>query len=425
LPAQFVVHYGEVGTKGDNRVVFESCLGKNIRSSLGELDRVEVRKLNQRFLVSIDEERVAEAKEKLACVFGIAWFAQVESAPLEYPAILEKAVALLRSASDGKEGRRTFRVSVRRPNKSFGMSSQDVARKLGEDLIAALDLEVDLSSPGTEVCVDIISDRALLYVEKVRGLGGLPVGVTGRVLHLLSGGIDSPVSAWLMMKRGCKPVYLHFYIAPTPQSVVESKLADLVKVLSGFGSGTRVILIPFAPYQLATQELPEDFEPTVFRYFMRLVAERLAEDLQFPAISTGDNLAQVASQTIYNIACIDRGCSVPTLRPLLAFDKDEIVQLAKKVGTYEISLKEYKDCCSIISRHPKTRMRWDHVEESARRFRFGELVTQCILMGSVVSFGRADGEAPLLEPLDALLGRYERRRAAIEMVGKPHGNPDV
>jgi thiamine biosynthesis protein ThiI len=227
-----------------------------------------------------------------------------------------------------------------------------------------------------------------------------------------------------MMKRGCKPVYLHFYIAPTPQSVVESKIADLVKSLSRFGGGTRVILIPFAPYQLATQELPEEFEPTVFRHFMRLVAERLAEEMDFPAISTGDNLAQVASQTLYNLACIDRGCSVPTLRPLLAYDKDEIVQLAKKIGTFEGSLKEYKDCCAIISRHPRTRMRWEYVEESARRFRFGELVSQCISMGSVVSFGGGPEKPPLLEPLDALLGRYERRRAAIELVGK-RGKGDV
>jgi thiamine biosynthesis protein ThiI len=423
LRSQFVVHYGEVGTKGDNRVVFESCLGKNIRWSLADLGKVEVRKLNQRFLVTVDEDRVQEARGRLANVFGVAWFAQVESAPLQYGQILEKATALLGSTKAGEESkpRDTFRVSVRRPNKSFEMRSQDLARKLGEDIIAALGLKVNLSSPDTELFVDIISDRGLLYVERAKGPGGLPVGVTGRVLHMLSGGIDSPASAWLMMKRGCKPVYLHFYIAPAPQSVVDSKIADLVRSLSSFGGGTRVILIPFAPYQLATQELPEDFEPTVFRYFMRLVAERLAEDLEFAAISTGDNLAQVASQTLYNLSCIDRGCSVPTLRPLLGYDKDEIVQLAKRIGTYETSLREYRDCCSIISRHPRTRMRWDYVEESARRFRFGELVTQCISMGSVVSFGGGRERPPLLEPLDALLGRYERKRAAIELVGKRHG----
>ncbi len=427
MRSQFVVHYGEVGTKGDNRVVFESCLGKNIRWSLADMSKVEIRKLNQRFLVTLDEDRVEEAKRKLANVFGVAWFARVESAQLQYSSMLERATALLGPTKSGDEGEGggTFRVSVRRPNKSFEMSSQEVARKLGEDLIAALGLRVNLSSPETELFVDIISDRVLLYTEKVKGPGGLPVGVTGRVLHLMSGGIDSPASAWLMMKRGCKPVYLHFYVAPTPQSVVESKIADLVKSLSRFGGGTRVILIPFAPYQLATQGLREDFEPTVFRYFMRLVAERLAEDLEFPAISTGDNLAQVASQTIYNLSCIDRGCSVPTLRPLLGYDKDEIVQLAKRIGTYETSLREYKDCCSIISRHPRTRMRWEYVEESARRFRFGELAAQCISMGSVVSFGRGPEKPPLLEPLDALLGRYERRRAAIQVVDKPRGRDDI
>lgn len=427
MPSQIVVHYGEVGTKGDNRVFFESCLAKNIRQSLAPIGRAAgVRKLNQRFLVTVEEDDVPEAMDRLARVFGVAWFAPVEMAPLEYSAILEKATALLGGSGRGAEGERpdTFRVSVRRANKSFEMGSQDMARRLGDDLIGALGLRVNLSSPDTELFVDVISDRALLHVKRVKGLGGLPVGATGRVLHMLSGGIDSPASAWLMMKRGCTPVYLHFYIAPTPQAVVESKLADLVRSLASYGGGRRMILVPFAPYQLATRELPEEFEPTVFRYFMRLVAERLAEEMDFLAISTGDNLAQVASQTLYNISCIDRCCSIPTLRPLLGYDKDEIVQLAKRIGTYEISLREYKDCCSIISRHPKTRMRWESVEEAARRFRFADLVSQCTSMGSVVTYGSSSESPALLEPLSSLITRYERKKASVQLVGRP-SNKDL
>ncbi|MDA4122360.1 MAG: tRNA 4-thiouridine(8) synthase ThiI [Thaumarchaeota archaeon] len=419
MRSQFVVHYGEVGTKGDNRVVFESALGKNLRASLADLNEVEVRKKNQRFFVTVDEKDAQEAEQKISAVFGVAWYSKVETAPLSYDSILKTAKELIGRRTPVVPGAKdTFRVSVRRPNKSFGTSSQDLARKLGEDLVNEFGLGVDLSNPGTELFVDVISDRALLYVSKMKGPGGLPVGVTGRVLHLLSGGIDSPAGAWLMMKRGCKPVYLHFYLAPTPMSVVESKISGLIQTLTKFGGGTRLILIPFAPYQIATQDLPDDFEPTVFRYFMRLVAERLAEEMDFPAMSTGDNLAQVASQTLHNLSCMDRGSSVPVLRPLLGYDKDEIIQLAKRIGTYETSLVEYKDCCSIISRHPRTRMRWEYVEDSARRFRFGELVSQCILMGSAVSFAKGPEKPPLVEPLQTFLDRIEQRKESIRLTRK-------
>ncbi len=419
MRSQFVVHYGEVGTKGDNRVVFESALGKNLRASLAGLDEVEVKKKNQRFFVTVDEKDAQVARQKISTVFGVAWYSKVEAASLSYDSILKTAKELMGRRTPVAPGAKdSFRVSVRRPNKSFGTSSQDLARKLGGDLKTEFGLSVDLSNPRTELFLDVISDRALLYLEKMRGPGGLPVGVTGRVLHLLSGGIDSPASAWLMMKRGCKPVYLHFYLAPTPMSVVESKMAGLIQTLAEFGGGTRLILIPFAPYQIATQDLPHDFEPTVFRYFMRLVAERLAEEMEFPAMSTGDNLAQVASQTLHNLSCMDRGSSVPILRPLLGYDKDEIVQLAKRIGTYETSLAEYKDCCSIISRHPRTRMRWEYVEDSARRFRFGELVSQCISMGSAVSFAKGPEKPALVEPLQAFLDRYEQRKESVRLSRK-------
>jgi thiamine biosynthesis protein ThiI len=283
------------------------------------------------------------------------------------------------------------------------MTSQELARRLGEDIIARLGLTVDLSEPGVNLSVDVISEEALVYAERVRGPGGLPVGSSGRVLHLLSGGIDSPVAAWLMMKRGCAPAFLHFYLAPGPAPIVASKISDLVRELSQRGEEQRLILIPFSPYQVATTDLRQEFEPVVFRRFMRMVAERVAAALSMPAISTGDSLAQVASQTLQNIACIDSGSSLPTLRPLLGYDKDEIVRLAKEVGTYETSLLEYKDCCSIVSKHPRTRMKIADVDEAARFLAFDDLADRCISMGTVVYF-REDGavdQRPLAEVLEA------------------------
>ncbi len=401
MPTRIVVHYGEIGTKGANRQVFEASLRRNIISALRPVSQPKVRLVENRFFVEVEEDEAPEAKRLLARIFGVAWFAQVQSAPLEYAAIRETAVRALSGSQSGT----TFRVSVRRPNKSFEMKSQELAGKLGEDLIEKLGMKVDLSFPDTTVFVDVISREALVYRERLKGPGGLPVGVSGSVMHLLSGGIDSPVAAWLMMKRGCAPVYLHFYVAPSVEPILESKIGRLVRILSQYGGGSQLILIPFAPYQLATTELPPEFEPTVFRRFMRMVAETLARSLDLPALSTGDNLAQVASQTLQNIACIDSGSSMPTFRPLLGYDKDEIVRLARQIGTYEVSIEDYRDCCSIVSRHPKTRMKIADVDEASRRLDFQGLADRSVAMGHIASFpeGAVD-----LRPLGEVLAKTRR-----------------
>lgn len=401
MPSRFVAHYGEIGTKGSNRPVFEHSLERNIRSSLLGLAGLHVRRAHQRFIVTVDDDASAAARERLGKVFGLVWYAEVESTSLSYSEIIEAAVKKLRDAKGGS----TFRVRARRSDKSYPMSSQELARKLGQDIIARLGLTVDLTEPDVTLFVDVLVDQCLVYSARTRGLGGLPVGVSGRVLHLLSGGIDSPVAGWLLMKRGCRPTYLHFYLAPGPQDVIQSKVIELVRHLGGYGGDPELILIPFAPYQLATTDLPQEFEPVVFRRFVRMVAEALSSELGYPAISTGDNLAQVASQTLQNIVCIDSGSSLPTLRPLLTFDKEEIVDLAKRVGTYEISLREYKDCCSIISRHPRTRMKVRDVDAAVSHFRFDELVGKCIDGGSVVTVN-SDGTAT--KPLTEVLVTYSK-----------------
>jgi tRNA uracil 4-sulfurtransferase len=397
LHSLIVAHYGEIGTKGGNRSVFEGFLERALSASLVSLGGASVRKMDQRFFISVESDQVESAKARLARVFGIAWYAVAWTAPLEYGDILKVAERLV----GGAQGT-TFRVTTRRPNKSFPMTSQELNRRVGEDIIGSLGRKVDLSNPDVTLNIDVISDRAVLYTDRVKGLGGLPVGVSGRVLHLLSGGIDSPVAAWLMMKRGCSPVYLHFYVASGPEAVVQSKIVDIAKVLSRYGGRSDIILVPFAPYQLATTGIPEDFEPTVFRRFMRMVAEALARRLEIPAISTGDNLAQVASQTLSNIVCIDSGSLLPTLRPVLGYDKDEIIALARRLETFELSIREYKDCCSIVSRHPRTRMKVADVDECARRFDFEGLAEESISGASLVTYEPLH-DSTGIRPLSVLL----------------------
>lgn len=406
MASRLLVHYGEIGTKGANRPFFEEMLERNIRTALAGLDGLKVRRTRQRIFVTVEDGFLSEAKTRLGSVFGIVWYAPVVSSPLSYENILGTARMLLAGSPPDS----SFRVSARRSDKSFAMDSQELARKLGEDLMKSLGLKVKLKEPDTTLFVDVVWGEALLYRERIKGFGGLPVGSSGRVLHLLSGGIDSPVAGWLMMKRGCIPTYLHFYLAPGPRSVLESKVVELVRSLAKYDRDeAQLVLIPFAPYQLATASLPSAYEPIVFRRFVRMVAEALADRLGCSAISTGDNLAQVASQTLQNLVCIDSGSSLPTLRPLLAYDKEEIVGLAKQIGTYELSIKEYKDCCSIVSRHPRTRMKVEEVDEAVSYFKLDTVARECVDLGDIVT---VPGDSPpQIRPLTAVLTEVAEARS--------------
>ena len=397
-----VVHYAEIGTKGNNRAFFEHHLERNLLEKLEPLGKFSVVLVDQRLLVSKHDDPGAwrGAMAVLKDVFGVAWLAKVVECPLDYESVRKTAVNELAALKE-ESNPSTFRVTAKRANKSYELSSQQMAVKLGDDLKKDVGLGVDLSHPQATLFVDILSDRVLLYTSKERGPGGLPVGVTGKVVHLLSGGIDSPVAAWLMMKRGCDLTYLHFFVAPDAEQILETKMARLLKTLSRFGiGGGRLILVPFTDYQLATAELRTEYEPVVFRHFMRIVAEKFAQRVGATAISTGDNLGQVASQTLYNIACIDAGASMPTLRPVLGYDKSEIVERAQDIGTYEDSVADYKDCCSIVSRHPRTRMNVEAVLEASLRYDFPALAEKTLSQASVMTL---DGHEQTLrvEPLEA------------------------
>jgi len=416
-----VVHYAEIGTKGNNRSFFESHLERNLLEKLAPLGAFKVELLDQRFLVSGGEDTEAwhGAIAVLKEVFGVAWLAKVVECPLDYEGVRQAALVemgLLKQASEAS----SFRVTARRANKSYELSSQEMAVRLGEDLVKGTGLKVDLSHPQATLFVDILSDRVLLHTSKERGPGGLPVGVTGRVVHLLSGGIDSPVAAWLMMKRGCDLTYVHFFVAPNAEDILETKMARLLKKLARFGiGGGRMILAPFTDYQVATGDLRSDYEPVVFRHFMRIVAEKLANRIGATAISTGDNLGQVASQTLYNLACIDAGGSMPTLRPVVAYDKSEIVSLAEAIGTYEDSIVGYKDCCSIVSRHPRTRMNVKHVLEASRRYDFPALAEKTLSRAEVMKFDARTG----LVRLERLETAPSIKDALVEKTVRQKGEP--
>lgn len=375
----YVVHYSEVALKGKNRPEFVRVLRHNLSRSL-RLLHPSIESRDGRLIVSV-EGNPDDVAPRISSVFGVAWFARADIVDANYAAIENMALKAARE-SDAP----TFMIEARRADKTFPLGSMELARRIGSAVAGSTSKKVDLSEPGLKIHVDVIRGHAIVYGARNQGPGGLPVGTSGRSMHLLSGGIDSPVAAWLLMKRGVRPVYLHFYLAPTPEAVMTSKVVHLVRTLSAWGGKSTLVLVPFAEYQIATVDVPEALEPSLFRRFMRMVAEQLAAGFNAYAVSTGDSLSQAASQTMWNIAAIDGRSSLPTLRPLLTYDKEEIVNLAKRIGTYDTSLEEYRDCCAVVTRHPKTRTRASEISEYAESHDFSGLATKSLKLASLVTY---------------------------------------
>ncbi len=383
METTYVIHYGEVALKGKNRPDFMRAVRHSIARSLAAVGPARLELVDGRFLATVDGDP-DDVGRSLARVFGVVWFARASVLGKGYEEARGAVMAAARSSAA-----QTFMIDARRTDKSSPPSSMELAKMLGAEVVAGTGKKVDLSDPGLRIHVDVLRDRTLVYTGRERGAGGLPVGTGGRAMHLFSGGIDSPVAAWLMMKRGTVPVYVHFYLAPSPEVAASSKVAKLVEVLTAYSHRSTLVLVPFAGYQLATAGSPSGVEPSLFRRFMRLTAEALAPGFGATAISTGDSLAQAASQTIWNMRAIDAGSSLPTLRPLLGYDKEEVVQLARRIGTYELSIEDYKDCCAIVTRHPRTRVGEQDVSRLSAEYDFPRLVAETIRDSTVATYSAA------------------------------------
>ena len=358
----FIAHYGEIGLKGKNRPFFERALARNIAKAVSDLGRAKVKRLEGRILLEIDAP-AKEVLQKLRRTFGIEYFSPVEVVmDHNYEELSELAVKLAKS----RQGISSFRILAKRSYKGFPMNSMELARKLGSDVVKATGLKVNLKSPDLTVYVEVLSDRFLVYTEKIRGYGGLPVGVTGKVLHMISGGIDSPVAAWLLLRRGCELGYVHFHAYPTAEEAIEAKMGGLFRVLSSYGGDGLVFLVPYYTFHLAQVDLYPKLELVLFKRFMLKVSERLAKKHGYMAISTGESLAQVASQTLHNLVAEVDGMKMEVLRPLLSYTKQDIIELAKEIGTYDLSIKSYTDCCSIVAKHPETKAKPEQLKAAEK-----------------------------------------------------------
>ncbi len=383
-----LVHYDEIGLKGKNRPLFIERLSKRIERAASLFCEARVRKRTGRLVLETggleDPDALVEALRK---VFGVAYFARAQSVPLDIEAAAKVALEMIAPLKT-----ESFRVRTRKSFPATPVSTREWDRAIGAAIQARRHLPVDLDRPGLTVHVEAIPREAWVYAEKIPGPGGLPTGSLGRVAALLSGGIDSPLAAWRVMKRGCEVVFIHFHGAPYLSRASADKAKDLAGVLNGYQLGSRLYMVPFGNLQkeivLATR--PE-YRVVLYRRFMARIGERIAGFESARALVTGESLGQVASQTLQNLAAIEDAAQTPILRPLIGMDKDEIIEGAKALGTFEISIEPDQDCCSLfVPKHPAIRSHAGHLRGLESRLPVREMIEKVIRETEIIDF-EADG----------------------------------
>lgn len=349
VPAQYepiiVLHYHEVGLKGKNRAFFERLLVRNVNRALSGLGHPTTRRLRGRFIVhGIPTENLSQAAARLQKVFGVATIGVGVETPADLEAMSRAAVALVKGLEIP-----SFAVRPRRAEKHYPFTSQDIGRVVGAAVVKATGAPVNLRQPAVEIFVEVAHERAFIYTARFQGPGGLPVGASGRGVVLFSGGIDSPVAAWRMMKRGMEITLVHFHSQPFADRSSEEKARRLAAVLAEWHGPIELVLVPLIDAQQAIiAYAPETYRTILYRRMMLRVAERIARARRAHALITGDSLGQVASQTVQNLAAITEATSMLVLRPLIGFDKAEIIAEAQRIGTYEISILPQDDACTLL-----------------------------------------------------------------------------
>lgn len=358
----FLVHYGEIGLKRKNRSFFEKKLAQNIKLSLKGMGCAEVRRIYGRILVMLQPKAdVPAIQERLGKVMGIAHFEFALATEQTINAIQAAALELVK-----EQQFKTLKVETKRANKRFPLTSPEINALVGAHLLSTTGASADMHTPDLRCNIEIVDKAAYIYVEKIRGVGGLPVGASGKVLVMLSGGIDSPVAAWRMMKRGVKALFVHFYSYPYTDKASLEKVEELAEILATWNYRTRIYLVPFADVQqeIVTQT-PAPFRVILYRRMMVRIAQQLAAAAKAECLVTGESLGQVASQTLGNLRVIEEVAAIPILRPLIGDDKAEIMELAEQIGTFETSILPHDDCCSLfVPDHPATNASLEAVQEA-------------------------------------------------------------
>ncbi len=368
-----LVRYGEIFLKGQNRPVFMRALVKRVKRAVQDLGATVY--LNDSRIFVTDYSDQDEAIRKVTKVFGVHSVCPAIEMPKEdFDAVAAQAVAMM------SDLRGTFKVSARRSDKRYPLDSPAINGQIGHRvLVANKNLSVDVKNPDHVMNVEI-RDHAYLYVKVVPAVGGMPVGTNGRATLLLSGGIDSPVAGWMIAKRGVHINAVHFHSYPYTSDRAKEKVLDLARILSESCCGIRVHVVPFTKIQMEIHEkCPDEYTTLIMRRFMMRIAERVAISEKSEALITGESIGQVASQTMTALGTTDMVVNMPVFRPVIGFDKTEIIAIAEKIGTMETSSLPYEDCCTVFTpRHPATHPHLDIIEAAEAKLDMEALIQEAL-----------------------------------------------
>lgn len=368
-----IVHYHEIGLKGRNRSTFENILVRNLTTALTGTGALKPRKLPGRVLVELPDDGDRELiAERLTRVFGVANFGLGVGGRLDLDALYEVAWDVVRDRDYA-----TFAVRARKAHSEFPFSARELNEKVGAFLLERSGKRVNLSEPDLTCRIEIVGDRVIVYAERLRGAGGLPVGSSGKVLALMSSGIDSPVAAERMMRRGSRVVFAHFHSQPFTDGSSVRQAAEIVELLTRYQYNSTMYVIPLAPsQQLIAASCPEPLRTLLYRRMMMRIATEIARRESAGALVTGDSLGQVASQTLENLAVVEDAAEIPVLRPLVGRDKEEIVSEATAIGTFEVSSAPCQEACVLFEpRRPATKASVEQVRNAEQGLDLDALVT--------------------------------------------------
>jgi len=380
-PDVILCHYGEIGLKGKNRGYFEKKLQENLRKTLKKFSPdtfSSIGRMFGRLIIRLNENgqnEIDSINTALKNVCGMVYFAPAIKIDQDKDKITKLAVELM---SDGDYN--SFRVTTRRTDKDFPVSKQKMNEDVGEAILESTAKKVNLNHPDKTCYIDIVDGKAFVYTERIEGQGGLPVGVSGKVMSMLSGGIDSPVASYYVMKRGAAVSFVHFHSVPYTNEASIEKVREMIEKLQVFQQKISLHLIELAPIQKEVMVLTaEKYRIILYRRFMVRIADELAKIHKAKALVTGDSLGQVASQTLENMGVIEEAISMPLLRPLIGFDKLEIIGKAREIETYDISIQPDQDCCALfVPKHPATKSRLVDVLIEEKKLDIEMLIQQAI-----------------------------------------------
>ncbi|MEL3962007.1 tRNA uracil 4-sulfurtransferase ThiI [Lysinibacillus endophyticus] len=384
---EILIRYGELSTKGRNKKDFISRLRTNIRNTFNDIAPLNIHSERDRMHIEIEtEEQYEVLMDRMPTIFGIQSFSPVAYCEKDLESMKNLSLLIMEQF---KEQQITFKVEVRRSDKTFPLESHEIQREIGGHVLRSNpNISVQVRKPDVELRIEIRKDAVYMMAQVIPGAGGMPVGSNGKSLLMLSGGIDSPVAGYLVMKRGVRIEAIHFFSPPYTSDHSLQKVKDLANELTKFGANIRLHVIPFTEIQtLIRDRVPSNTLMTTTRRLMMRIADKVREEIGALGIVTGESLGQVASQTLESLTAINDVTNTPILRPLIAFDKLEIIQIAEQIGTYETSIRPYEDCCTIFTpANPKTKPKVDKIKYYESFTEFDELIERAVKNREVYRF---------------------------------------